>query len=263
MGGYIPAGGRVSHPEEEVITLIADIDGTMLGDSSGLAALNKYLKTIKEQLQLVYATGRNIIEFNDAITREGLLYPDAAVLCTGAEIYMKKDGKLVKDSKWPEIIGALSWEPEKIRGLLSAVQGLSPQAGLSEYKISYFISMAGQDEIRSRVASLFSDNGVKAKIIASHGFYLDILPEKCDKGEAAAYLMEKLGNEKADCVVAGDSENDADLFHKFANGIVVGNAHQGLKDMIDGMGHYQARAGCADGVLEGLKYYIDKGVLKF
>lgn len=64
-------------------------------------------------------------------------------------------------------------------------------------------------------------------------------------------------------VVCGDSGNDIGLFNvPEARGIIVGNAPPELRQWYEQQGadyHYQAKAACAGGILEGLRYF---GLLK-
>ncbi|MGD0566730.1 MAG: HAD-IIB family hydrolase, partial [Candidatus Goldiibacteriota bacterium] len=93
-------------------------------------------------------------------------------------------------------------------------------------------------------------------VITSHGIYLDILPENCDKGKAARYTAEKFGITEDDVVVAGDSGNDVDMFSSFTKGIIVGNAREEMTAVLKDSGHYRAKAHYASGVLEGLIHYF-------
>jgi sucrose-6F-phosphate phosphohydrolase len=242
---------------------ITDIDGTLLGDTAGLDMFNRYFRPLRQQVKLIYASGRNYDECMDAIKNGGLLYPDAIIASTGADIYIKKNGSYVLDLAWHGRLSSSGWDKSRLQNALSRVEGISPQQVESDFKISYFISMASQEEIRNRAAVVLSEGNLDAKLIASHGLYLDVLPAGCDKGEAALYLLEKMGAAVEDTLVAGDSENDADLFIKFKHGVIVGNAHQGLRDMLKGSDHYEAKNECAAGVLEGMKYYINTGIFKF
>jgi|GEM_PF-690534 sucrose-phosphate synthase len=254
-----------------MIALITDIDGTLLGDRSGLDLFNDYLIKIRARVLLVYASGRSYEECMDAVKNDGITPPDIFIASTGADIYYSNGaGGYTPDTEWHLRLDLASWQPDAIRAALNFVEGISPQPDKSAYKIAYFISPASagetqarmQENMRKKSADALSADSIRAKIIASHGFYIDVLPENCDKGEAAVYVVNKAGLDALDVIVAGDSENDADLFKKFSRGIIVGNAHQGLLDTLKGSDHYKAKSQFAAGILEGLHYYAGKGIIK-
>ncbi len=59
-------------------------------------------------------------------------------------------------------------------------------------------------------------------------------------------------------MVAGDSENDEDLFLNFKNGIIVANANESFLSNFKDKGFYLSSLSYAEGVIEGLKFYMDK-----
>lgn len=238
-----------------MITLISDIDGTILGDEYGRDIFNDFIKQIRDKLFLVYATGRDFAEFNSAVSHEGLILPDAAVINTGADILMKGAGGLLKNSSWHLKIGK-NWHKEKVASALKSIEGISNQQKSSEYKISYFVDALEAEKIKDKTLQAINKADLSANVILSHGIYMDILPAGCDKGEAAAYLLSCAGLPVSEAIVAGDSENDYDLFRCFSKGIVVANALDGLKEMVNGKGFYHSEAHFGEGVVEGLKYYL-------
>lgn len=242
--------------------LISDIDGTLLGDEGGLKAFNEYIDTIRDKIFLVYASGRSYEEYLSAIKHDGLIYPDAVITSTGADIYVKSGGGFELDESWHREINTDGWDVDKIRGMMESLPGLTGQTARNKYKASYYMSMTEQKELEKAVVNMIKKSGVGAKIIASHGIYLDILPIKCDKGGAARFLMNRLGFNDDNVIVAGDSENDVDLFMKFKHGIIVGNAHHAMKMMLKGGDYYEAKKHAASGLLEGLAYYAGKKVFK-
>jgi sucrose-phosphate synthase len=235
--------------------LVTDIDGTLIGDCEGLAEFNEYILEHRKDIVLIYATGRDMKEFMNGITLEGLLPPDAAILSTGSEIYLNSDGSFMPDPVWQEIMKDF-WEKEKIESIMENVSGAVSQYKSEPFKVCYYAKPGSFGGIQAEIESKLNDAGLRAKVITSHGIYIDILPYRCDKGAAAEYIAEKLGFTREQVLVAGDSGNDADMFKKFSRGIVVGNAHDELKDRISGLDMYYAGQSCAAGLLEGLKHYI-------
>lgn len=240
-----------------MITLISDVDGTLLGDQPALNELNEFISANRKDFYLVYATGRDVTEMQRGLFIEGLLIPDAAILSTGSEIYTVKNGAFLPDVQWENVISAL-WDKNKVEEAAKKVDGLITQGKSEKLKVSYFINPSEAEEVRQKFGKLFSENGIKAKIIISHEKYLDIIPENCDKGKAAAFLVNKLALPLDSSIVAGDSENDIDLFESFCRGIVVGNAHNKLKLSALNKDFYMSGTDYAAGVLEGLRYYMQR-----
>jgi sucrose-phosphate synthase len=236
--------------------LITDIDGTLVGDAGGLNALNEYISARRKAFYLVYATGRCLEEYLEVLGRGILILPDAAIINTGADILVNTGNKPESVKEWHAKIGDVTWRADKVIKALSGVDGITTQLHLSENKVCYFVDPAAAGEAGARVKAALKKAGIKAKVIISHGKYIDILPEKCDKGEAAAFLIKRAGIKNGDVITAGDSENDLDLFMKFKRGIVVSNALEKLKSSLKGKGFYFAGSPCAAGILEGLKHYL-------
>jgi sucrose-6F-phosphate phosphohydrolase len=245
-----------------MIALVTDIDGTLVGDPAGLTQFNKYLKGVREHVFLVYATGRSMREYEDVVLREGLLLPDAAIINTGADVYIKKHGQFLHDHEWHERIKDPSWDAGRVMAALSGVESLSLQEHRNVHKVCYFFVIGEDKTAKQNAEQALAAAGIRAKVIISHGAYLDVLPEKCDKGEAACYLIDKMKIGREAVIVAGDSENDLDLFLKFEKGIIVSNALAGLKDPLKDRGFFLSGSGCATGLMEGMKYYIEKGIFK-
>jgi len=243
-----------------MIALITDIDGTLIGDAAGLSVFNNFLKKYRERVFLTYATGRNYEHYCSVFKCEGLLNPDAMILNTGADVYMKKHGRYTVDESWHDVIKDESWDIGKIEEALKGVGNISVQEYTYKYKLSYYINMDKAESVKESVSKVLDDNGIKAKVIISHAAYVDILPEKCDKGEAAIFLMNKMKIPAYRVIVAGDSENDLDLFLKFKKGIIDANALFELKDSLRDRNFYLAKNECASELLEGFRYYIEKGI---
>lgn len=238
--------------------IFSDIDGTMLGDAASLKELNAHLLKVRDRIRLVYASGRSLPECISALESGTLLPPDAFIAYTGAGIYFNVKGTYEKDMNWERAINTGGWDRKNIRKALSGIKEMTPQPEIWDYKVSYFVTPGDLEKAYLAAKSALAKSGVKARVIASHEIYMDILPEKCDKGLAAEYTAEKLGIKKENAVVAGDSGNDVDMFSRFKKGIIVGNAREEMTAMLKDTGHYRAKEYFASGVLEGLEYYFPK-----
>ncbi len=241
-----------------MLTLISDIDGTLTGNEFGIKKFNEFIKNIKDQIFLIYATGRNYHDFNKVIFEEGIVLPDAFILNVGADVYYKKSGQFIQDLNWHKKIDDGIWDGDKIINLLRNIKGVKPQEYLHKYKISFYVDEFDINNIKNNILDVLKENNIKAKVIFSHGIFLDILPEKCDKAKAAKYLLKLFSLSEDLTVVAGDSENDEDLFLQFKNGIIVANSCKSFIDKVKDRGFYLASSSFAEGVIDGLNFYMDK-----
>ena len=96
---------------------------------------------------------------------------------------------------------------------------------------------------------------IQAKVIASHGAYLDILPIRASKGMALRYFAMDWGVGPDRCLVAGDSGNDEEMLTGNTLGVVVGN-HDPELEKLRGEPHiYFAEKHYAWGIIEGIEHY--------
>lgn len=239
-----------------MLALITDIDGTVSGDAEGLAEFKKYIKKIRDKIFFVYATGRNMNDYIKIEKHDNLPYPDAVILNTGADIYLYKDGVFEHNKLWNKIIDSYGWDNKKILELLIKIKEIIPQENIQKYKISFYIKEGKEKLVKKTVKKVLTENKIDANVIISHNVYLDVLPKNCDKGKAALYLIQKNGINKNDVIVAGDSENDLDLFFTFDKGIIVANALENLKKELRNKNFYFAKNSYAKGIIEGLDFYF-------
>lgn len=239
-----------------MLTLITDIDGTVAGDSKSLKEFKKYLQNIKNKIFLVYATGRNMQEYKEIGKRDNLPLPDALILNTGADVYFYDKGAFRHNKLWNKIIDSPDWNNQKILDLLKSVREITPQENIQKYKVSFYIEYGKEETAKEKAKEILRTNRIKANVIISHGVYLDVLPANCDKGKAALFLIMEKKIRKKDVVVAGDSENDLDLFYAFDKGIVVANALENVKNELRQKNFYFAKNSFAKGLVEGIDFYL-------
>jgi sucrose-phosphate synthase len=238
--------------------LVCDIDNTLVGDDKGLKAL---LKTLKNKFSsdghhkagLAFATGRSLESAQEIIQQKSLPMPDFLITSVGSEIHYGHG--LLEDESWVRHID-YRWRPRDLRKALVDIPGLRLQPGKNQriHKISYFINPKKAPAIREIQAHL-RHLDLHAKLIYSHGKFLDVLPVRASKGLAIRYLSLKWGLPPERILVAGDSGNDEEMLRGNTLGLVVGNYSPELARLRGRERVYFAEGEYAWGVLEGMQFY--------
>ena len=230
--------------------LFTDLDGTLPGDEGAALRFGRYIREMDEPVVFGIATGRGYEEALAPFRSGDLPAPEYIVCAVGTEIHIRRGKNYEKFYDYSESIGKDFPSSEIIR-TLEGRPGLSRQNHFSGVKLSYFIDDYSPAEERAIRESL---SPYRCNIIFSGGIYLDVLPPKASKYHAIEYLAEAMGISRDRIITAGDSGNDRDMITGFSRSIVVGNADNDLNDAVCG---YRSRACYADGLLEGLKYFIE------
>jgi sucrose-6-phosphatase len=240
--------------------LITDLDHTLVGNDESLDRLNRVLDRYRQTLgtKIVYATGRSRASYQELVTAQRLIAPDALIAAVGTEIYL--DATETLDSEWVNKL-SINWQREEIVAIASRFADLEPQPQPEQrpFKVSYYLSPSVVAAVVSQLQELLSQQGLDVEIIYSGGKDLDILPRGGDKGTAVQFLRDRWQIDPIHTVVCGDSGNDISLFkYGTERGIIVGNAHSELRlwhELHPVNYHYLAVADYAAGILEGLKYF--------
>ena len=239
---------------------VTDIDNTLLGDDLALEILNRELAKHRQKygIKIVYTTGRSLLSYEILAREKSLLTPDALLTSLGTEIYFDLNTKK-PDAQWSEIL-AEAWNRNKIVEIANRFSALQsqPESEQNPFKISYYLAQSAAETTIAQLNKALKAAGFKLKFIYSSGQDLDLLPQNGDKSLVVKFLRDKWRIPVNSTVTCGDCGHDIPLFQGSEKGIIVGNAKKELlhwyrENKRESL--YLARADCANGVLEGLKYF--------
>lgn len=236
------------------IVLATDLDGTFLGgDDNQRAALHEWLARRREDVTLIYVTGRGLTFIRELA--EGLppaARPDHAVANVGTTAASGR-GLAPFDAveRWLES----NWSadaPQRIESILQRHTHLRPQPVVEGRRVSYFFDdvekalLAKQEVEAAGFDGLISDN-----------LYFDVLPKGVRKGPTLLRMLEALALSPDDVLVAGDTLNDLSLFETGLRGVAVSNSEPALLSAVQSMPRVKksTQPGAA-GILEALEELV-------
>jgi sucrose-6F-phosphate phosphohydrolase len=235
--------------------LITDLDDTLVGDHEAMERLNRSLRVRRQQLYLVYATGRSYSSARRLQAQAGLLEPDYWITSVGSEIYHRGE----VNRQWAEYL-CQDWDREAVWAIAERLPFLSPQPPREQnpLKASFWLKQTADIATIERLEAELQQAQLSAQVIFSSGRDVDILPCRGNKGQAATYLRQWLGIPPEETLVCGDSGNDISLFQQPARGAIVNNARPELLQWYYERchpWHYLAKSPYAGGILEALHHF--------
>ncbi len=256
--------------------LATDLDRTLLpngrweSDPEAIPLFNEL--TGKNDVLVVYVTGRNLDLTEAAIRQYGVRYPD--VLCgdVGTTIRNYRDGHWAFDQGWNERVHERSprWDATSVKEAVAHIEGMREQEAehLNPFKQSYYVDHARREQILAEV-----DDAVKGRFdeVAIYSFdsqdgkgLLDFLPASATKQTALEYVAEEHGAKKTEVVFCGDSGNDIFPLTAGFSGVLVRNADDQLVENVRRAQERDPtlRIYFARGGFQGLSGYYTSGVIE-
>jgi sucrose-6-phosphatase len=232
-----------------------DLDGTLLGDPAAavrFAGLWSGTDPAHRPL-LVYNTGRTVDNTRALVTARELPEPDYIIGSVGTEV----DAAPAKggDEFWQELESG--WNLAEVQRIVGQIPGIQPQPEVfaNRYKSSWFLTRARREQL-SALEKQLRDAGLRAQIVYSCRYFLDVVPTAAGKGAALVWLCRQLSIPLDEVLVAGDTANDTGMFLlPGVKGILVQNALPEIVAELAGQRVFHASSGMADGVIEGLRHY--------
>lgn len=233
--------------------LAADIDGTLLGDPDGQAALRGLIEAYPGSVHLAVISGRSRASIRGLVAEGSLPAPRFIGSAVGSELLDCADPQNRLGAEYAARAAA-DWDPGSVYALGEG-EGMRRQAfpeGQPRFQAGF--DWDGRPEtlrdLRRRLAALPG-----CRIVPSQDRFVDVFPAGFGKGELTRFLQHRLGVEPERTVVAGDSGNDREMFETGFRGIVPGNALEELKRAADKPWHYHSPRPAAGGVIDGLQYF--------
>ncbi len=194
----------------------------------------------RDNVLLVYVTGRHRQLVEKAIRSYQLPPPDYVISDVGTKIYQHQQG-------WQELN---SWKTEidkdwrgrshqDLKQILTGIKGLKLQelAKQNTHKLSYYLPLY-QDKapIINTMQQRLEAEGIEASVMWSideltNVGLLDVLPKHATKLHAIEFLQAQLGYQHEEVIFAGDSGNDMPVLASQVQSILVNNASAEIKSL--------------------------------
>jgi hydroxymethylpyrimidine pyrophosphatase-like HAD family hydrolase len=228
-----------------------DLDGTILGDPEREGMFRSWALGRPKAIALAYASGRSMPNMRSEIASGRLPEADFIIAHLGTAIE-RADGP-AQDLMDELFSGVLpEWDAE-------AVMAAGPGRGVriqeaercNEYKASFYWDgeRDSLDAFYARIGAVLPAACWRAMEV--EGFYLDVMPRCVGKAGATLVVARSIGLGPESVVVAGDSENDQDLFLEPGfRKIIPANAVELLRSIAPEA--YRSPYPDAAGVLDGL-----------
>jgi sucrose-6-phosphatase len=250
----MPTGFAPSH--SPIRLFATDLDGTLLGNPESAQRFKDAWESVPRNKRrcLVYNSGRSVKDTLSLIAARKLSQADYIIGGVGTEFHDATTPGIV-----PEFVAQFGegWNLPLVEEIVGTTPGVErqPPEFLHPYKSSWYLHRATREQIEALKHRL-NEVGLHVTVVYSSLRYLDVLPSRADKGNALAWLCQRIGVPLDAVLVAGDTGNDSSMFLlDGVKGIAVENAQPELLEAVVKLPVFVATRVMADGVLEGLKHF--------
>ena len=140
---------------------------------------------------------------------------------------------------------------DSIADLRDQLEALERQDQPQERRLSYYVT---SDTVPHLLIEELCTR--ECDVLHSNEIYLDILPKGTNKGSTLEALIEHLGVDKENVLVAGDTLNDLSMYQHGFKGVVLSNSEAPLKEAAkDIEGAYFSKAPGTHGILEAMQHF--------
>lgn len=267
------------------LLLCTDLDRTLIpnGPQAESVTARKWFRELvaRDDVTLVYVTGRDKSLILQAIKNYQLPKPDFVIADVGSTIYHLENTDWHQVKKWDDDISG-DWNGKSSRELQTLLKDFR-DIRMQEYnkqkthKLSYYVPLyTDHVKLINEINACFTKENIKANLIwsvdeAANIGLLDILPVSANKKHAIEFVMNLYHFSLSETVFAGDSGNDISVMASPIHSVLVANASNDVKqkaletarmnneeesfyiakgDFLGMNGNYSA------GILEGIVHYM-------
>lgn len=267
------------------LMLCTDLDRTLLPNGAHAESANARQRfrqfVSRDEITLVYVSGRDKGLVKEAIENYAIPCPDYVISDVGSMIYKVSDRMWDCLRSWEQLIQQ-DWGDTthiEIQQYLSGIREIRLQEKHKQnrHKVSFYVNLGAEHAgVIQKIEKKLNPLGIQSNIIWSIDDIedvglVDILPSSASKKHAMEYLMQQLDFTLDETVFAGDSGNDMSVITSPVRSILVANATRDVKttaeervlknnrsdnlyiargDFMDMNGNYSA------GILEGVVHYF-------
>lgn len=246
-GGLAPASSQGGHG----LVLATDLDGTFLGGSDQARAELYARLQARQDLLLIFVTGRDVDFIKALIAQPGMPRPRYIVGDVGTSVYDVEAGFAPVEALEADI--AARWDNANARviDMLKDEPGLTLQPTPFRHRVSYYYDPA---VLRAETVHKVEEAGFDC--LMSAGKYLDVLPRGIAKGPTLRRMVQTLGLPSSQVLVAGDTVNDLSMFEAGFKGVAVANSEPRLLHALpDSPRIYRSAGEGAAGIAEAIAHF--------
>ena len=187
--------------------LASDIDGTLTGCPVAAARFVDWHAQRDDGLLFAVATGRSVSQARRVLADWALPRPDLFITSVGSEIWRWGAGdRLHPCADYAALLDA-DWDRDAVQAVLQARAPVW-QAGYEQRR--WKLSLLGTAAQAAGIERDLARAGLAARVIASHGEFIDVLPQAAGKAAALRFEATRRGLDLRHCIAAGDSARVGD-----------------------------------------------------
>ena len=194
----------------------------------------------REEVTLVYVTGRHRALVEAAIEEYRLPIPDFVICDVGTTIYRVQQNSWESQQDWQTEI-ATDWAGYDHAHLATRLKSfdrleLQETEKQNRLKLSYYVPLDGDyTELERKIYDLLQAEHIQASLIWSvdelkKTGLLDVLPARATKFHAVEFLRNLLGYKSEQTLYAGDSGNDMQVLISSIPSVLVANAAADVRE---------------------------------
>jgi hydroxymethylpyrimidine pyrophosphatase-like HAD family hydrolase len=244
--------------------LVVGLEQLLPGNSADLSFFNNQLNTIRDQVLLVCTTDYSLssvmaLEQMHSSQPEAVLIPDYLICEGGIGIYHREGNDYRPWLQWMNDLNQ-NWSRDQILALtqqfsadMLALQLEETENKAAPFRLRFSVD-PGQEWVVQHLEDLFLEHEIKAQIVSSQDWCLDILA--ADKAEAVDYLRAQLEISDEDSYFFGDHPSDLSLLKLPSRGTILGNAHPELTASLEKTHQlYRSPYPYSQGIIDGLHHW--------